>query len=119
MKNLMIVIAFLVMLVSTGCRQTQNTKTKTANEVAWYENDSALQADLMAAIEDAKVIDSTEIVNNLTAVRKDYPGEEWANFDGKDMVLVVTLVDSSRLQRFFSGEGVYDIEVGYDGGLAL
>lgn len=110
MKNLMIVIAFLVMLVSTGCRQTQNTKTKTANEVAWYENDSALQADLMAAIEDAKVIDSTEIVNNLTPVRKDYPGEEWANFDGNDMVLVVTLVDSSRLQRFFSGEGVYRID---------
>jgi hypothetical protein len=51
-----------------------------------------------------------EVVNDLTPVKKGYPGEEWATFDGKDMVLVVTLVDSSRLQRFFSGEGVYRID---------
>ena len=43
-------------------------------------------------------------------IRKDYPGEEWATFDGHDMVLVVTLVDSSRLQRFFGQDGVYRID---------
>ena len=43
-------------------------------------------------------------------IRKDYPGEEWANFDGTDMVLVVTLVDSSRLQRFFGRDDVYRID---------
>ena len=111
MKKCMIVIAAMAMLMLTGCRQTQENKTKAAdNGIAWYENDSALQADLAAAIEDAKVIDSVEVVNDLTPVKKDYPGEEWANFDGRDMVLVVTLVDSSRLQRFFSGEGVYRID---------
>jgi len=106
----MMMITLMVIFVLAGCRET-NTKTKPAdNGVAWYENDSALQADLKASIEDAKVIDSVEVVNDLTPVKKGYPGEEWATFDGKDMVLVVTLVDSSRLQRFFSGEGVYRID---------
>ena len=32
------------------------------------------------------------------------------NIDGKDMVLLMTLVDSSRLARFFGGEGTYKID---------
>ncbi|MBR1926898.1 MAG: hypothetical protein IJ840_03990 [Bacteroidales bacterium] len=43
-------------------------------------------------------------------IRKDWPGEEWVNEDGTDMVLVVTLVDSSRLQRFFGQEGTCRID---------
>ena len=93
MKKLLFVVAVMAMMLGTGCKQA----TQQVVETPWYENDSALQADLAAAIEDAKVLDSSKIVNDLMPIRKDYPGEEWANFDGHDMVLVVTLVDSSRL----------------------
>ena len=108
MKKLLFVVAAMAMMLGTGCRQSAQQATET--ETPWYENDSALQADLAAAIEDAKVLDSSEIVNDLMPIRKDYPGEEWANFDGTDMVLVVTLVDSSRLQRFFGRDDVYRID---------
>ena len=108
MKKLLYVVAAMAMMFGTGCRQSAQQATVT--ETPWYENDSALQADLAAAIEDAKVLDSSEIVNDLMPIRKDYPGEEWANFDGTDMVLVVTLVDSSRLQRFFGRDDVYRID---------
>jgi hypothetical protein len=108
MKKLLFVVAAMAMMLGTGCRQSAQQVTET--ETPWYENDSALQADLAAAIEDAKVLDSSEIVNDLMPIRKGYPGEEWANFDGTDMVLVVTLVDSSRLQRFFGRDDVYRID---------
>ncbi len=107
--------AILMALTTAGCRQnaTEQTTDQTTNQadtVAWYENDDALQADLKAAIDDAKQLDSTKISNDLMPIRKGYPGQEWATFDGHDMVLVVTLVDSSRLHKFFGKEGVYRID---------
>ena len=78
--------------------------------IAWYQNDSLLWAQLAESIEDAKQLDSTKISNQLMPIKKDYPGQEWANFDGKDMVLMVTLVDSSRLARFFGRDDVYQID---------
>ena len=61
MKKLLFVVAVMAMMLGTGCKQT----TQQVVETPWYENDSALQADLAAAIEDAKVLDSSKIVNDL------------------------------------------------------
>ena len=109
MKKIMCFVVAAMAISIIGCKQTPKQATA-ADEVAWYENDSALQAQLAAAIEDAKALDSSKIVNNLMPIQKGYPGEEWATFDGHDMVLVVTLVDSSRLQRFFGRDDLYRIE---------
>ena len=79
---------------------------------AEFTSDSKLleQMDLAQAIDDAYAINASKIDHNLTPIKKGQPGVEWQKIDGKDMVLVITLVDSSRLKRFFSGEGVYSID---------
>ena len=98
----------------TACVAKFSNKTETntvvADSLPWYEDIDALQADLNAAIEDARVLDSTKVGVNLMPIKKGTPNEEWATIDGKDMVLLVTLVDSSRLQKFFGQEGVYQID---------
>ena len=112
MKKLWIVIVALAM-ATIACQNKQTAANETENAAdttAWYENDSLLQADLAAAIEDAKQLDASKISNDLMPIKKGTPNEEWATIDGKDMVLVVTLVDSSRLARFFGQEGVYRID---------
>ena len=112
MKKIMIAFAALAMMAG-ACQNKQAATPETENAAdttAWYENDSLLLADLAAAIEDAKQLDSTKISHNLMPIKKGTPGQEWATFDGKDMVLVMTLVDSSRLARFFGGDGVYRID---------
>ncbi|MBR1546742.1 MAG: hypothetical protein IJ633_08135 [Prevotella sp.] len=100
---------FLLVTMLMGCKQSNAVQTS-EEETAWYENDSALLAQLDAAIADAKQLDASKVSNDLMPVKKGYPGQEWATIDGKDMVLLVTLVDSSRLQRFFGQEGVYRID---------
>lgn len=109
-----IMTAILVLLVVLGgwflwSNRQQPVETEEEG-IAWYQNDSLLWAQLGEAIEDAKQLDSTKISNQLMPIKKDYPGQEWANFDGKDMVLLVTLVDSSRLARFFGRDDVYQID---------
>ena len=110
MKKVLIAIA-IVAVIAGGWWLLKDKETLTVEKVEnvengtpWYENDSLLLAQLDAAIKDAKEANPSEVSKNLMPVKKGTPGEEWANIDGKDMVLVVTLVDSSRLQRFFSGE---------------
>ena len=111
MKKILFAAALVAVMMAGGCRQSATEATTgNADTIAWYDNDTALMADLKAAIEDAKVLDSTKISNDLMPIRKGYPGEEWATFDGHDMVLVVTLVDSSRLKKFFGQDGVYRID---------
>ena len=112
MKKIVIVIAVLAVVVLGACKgsQKQNESVEPVAETAWYENDSLLEAQLMAAIEVAKRPDSTKISHDLMPVKKGYPGEEWTKINGKDMVLLVTMVDSSRLQRFFGRDDVYRIE---------
>lgn len=111
MKKFVFVAAVLAVFLSTGCRQTQSKQEAAAdNAVAWYENLDSLQADLNAAIADAQKLDSSKIANDLMPVKKGYPGEEWATFDGRDMVLLVTLADSSRMKRFFGRDDVYQID---------
>ena len=111
MKKILFAAAVMAAMMTVGCRQNAtSTSPHEADTVAWYENDSALAADLAAAIDDAKALDSSKISTDLMPIRKGYPGQEWANFDGHDMVLVVTLVDSSRLHKFFGKDGVYRID---------
>ena len=112
MKKILFAGAILLGAMVVSCRGNVAEQTTVENglEEGWYENDSALNADLAAAIEDAKVLDTTKIVHDLMPIQKGYPGEEWETFDGHDMVLVVTLVDSSRLQKFFGKDGVYRID---------
>lgn len=112
MKKLWIVIVALA-FVAGACQNKQAAANETENAAdttAWYENDSLLQAELTAAIADAKEPTPSKVSHDLMPVKKGYPGQEWATIDGKDMVLLVTLVDSSRLQRFFGKEGVYRID---------
>ena len=86
-----IVAAAIAMASCVNKYPVTNTETDTAEEDSlWYENMEALEADLKAAIDDARELDST--------------------IDGKDMVLLVTLVDSSRLQKFFGQKGTYKID---------
>ena len=111
MKKILFAAAVMAAMMTVGCRQNAtSTSPHEADTVAWYENDSALAADLAEAIDDAKALDSSKISTVLMPIRKGYPGQEWANFDGHDMVLVVTLVDSSRLHKFFGKDGVYRID---------
>lgn len=88
------------------------TNNEEADSLAtpWYEDMEALQADLDSAIADAREIDPSEFSTTLMPIKKGTPNEEWQTIDGKDMVLLVTLVDSSRLQKFFGQEGVYQID---------
>lgn len=111
MKRLLTVIVFLaaILIVGWGVMQCQQQKEEPTS-LAWYEDEESLMADLTAAIEDAQKLDSTKISHKLMPIRKDIAGEEWINEDGHDMVLVLTLVDSSRMERFFSGEGAYRID---------
>ena len=110
MKKIVILL-LLAALVAAGCYFVLSPKEgKTNEELAWYENDSLLQADLAAAIRDAQQLDTSKISHSLVPIRKDYPGEEWTTIDGHDMVLCVTLVDSSRLQRFFSRDDLHRID---------
>ncbi|MBP3213851.1 MAG: hypothetical protein J6M19_03320 [Bacteroidaceae bacterium] len=107
-----IVAAAIAMTACTG-KTAQNTNAGAEADstvTPWYEDMDALQADLNAAIEDARVLDSTKVGVNLMPIKKGTPNEEWATIEGKDMVLLVTLVDSSRLQKFFGQEGVYQID---------
>ena len=96
----------------TACvGKVEKTITETVTDsLPWYEDMEALDADLKAAIEDARDLDSSKISNTLMPIKKGTPNEEWETIDGKDMVLLVTLVDSSRLQKFFGQEGVYQID---------
>ena len=108
MKKMIITAILVLPLVLGGC--FLGNKQQTVETTAWYENDSLLWAQLADAVENAKQLDSTKISNQLMPIRKDIPGQEWATIDGKDMVLLMTLVDSSRLARFFGGEGAYQID---------
>ncbi len=111
MKKLLILIIVLAIIIGAGWGIKQCVQPKEeATQQAWYEDEEALMADLKAAIEDAQQLDSTKISHELMPIRKDIPGEEWINENGQDMVLVLTLVDSSRMERFFSGEGAYRID---------
>ncbi|MBP5498371.1 MAG: hypothetical protein J6X81_03255 [Muribaculaceae bacterium] len=109
MKKLVLIAGIAALLTCISCRQNV-ASTENVAEVPWYENDSALNADLAAAIADAQDLDTSKIAHDLMPIRKDYPGEEWVNIDGHDMVLVVTLVDSSRLQRFFGRDDLHRID---------
>lgn len=112
MKKSIILLAMAIVVAATACRQTTQTATVAENEtgLAWYEDTAALNRQLAAAVLDAKQLDSAKIATNLMPIRKDYPGQEWTVADGHDMVLVVTLVDSSRMERFFGRDDVYQIE---------
>lgn len=112
MKKTLITIAVLAVLCGAGWwilqgRQTAETEQATT---PWYEDLTALQADLDAAIADAQQLDSTKISHKLTPIRKGYPGQEWTVQDGHDMVLLVTLVDSSRLHKFFGRDDLHRID---------
>lgn len=112
MKKTLILIVAAAMFAATGCRQTQpaTTVAEAENAIAWWEDTTALNAALAAAVNDAKVLDTAKIAHNLMPIRKDFPGQEWTVADGHDMVLVVTLVDSSRMERFFGRDDVYQID---------
>lgn len=109
-KKLTMACVMLAALASNGFAQvTEKESACKEKSLAWYEDEAALRADLMAAVNDSRVLDQSKVSTTLMPIRKDYPGEEWINVDGHDMVLLVTLVDSSRMKRFFSGEGAYRI----------
>jgi hypothetical protein len=112
MKKKWIWIAALAIIVGVGCwwLTQEREQSKIDDAPVWYEDTTALEADLAAAIADVQQLDSSKICNELMPVQKGYPGEEWATFNGKDMVLVVTLVDSSRLEKFFGRDDVYRID---------
>lgn len=69
-----------------------------------------LRDGLADAVNDARKVEASEVSNNLMPICKDYPGQEWAEVDGHDMVLVMTLVDSYRKNKFFDGKGTYKID---------
>ena len=105
----MAVTLLALFLCSSFAQCNKNATACNGSNKAWYEDEAALRADLMAAVSDSRVLDESKVSNTLMPIRKDYPGEEWINEEGRDMVLLVTLVDSSRMKRFFSGEGTYRI----------
>ena len=117
MKRILLTVAVLIAVLAVSCRNgesstktNQNATEQKTDETPWYADMEALEADLAAAIDDAKQLDSSKIVNDLMPIRKDYPGQEWATFDGHDMVLCVTLVNSSRMERFFGRDDLYRID---------
>jgi hypothetical protein len=112
MNKKLIALVVLLLLLAGGWWWLSKGGQREAGgqEQAWYENDSALQADLSAAIADAQKLDSSKISHQLMPVKKGTPGQEWKTIDGRDMVLVVTLVDSSRMKKFFGRDDVYRID---------
>ena len=112
MKKIFYFAIVACVLTMTACVAKFDKKvTETVTDsIPWYEDMEALEADLKAAIEDARDLDESKMGENLMPIKKGTPNEEWETIDGKDMVLLVTLVDSSRLQKFFGQEGVYQID---------
>ena len=105
-----LMVAAITMTACVGKFTRTETITEEADTLPWYENMEALNADLKAAIDDARELDSTKVGVNLMPIKKGTPNEEWETINGKNMVLLVTLVDSSRLQKFFGQEGMYKID---------
>ena len=87
-----IVAATVAMTACTGKTGQITDAGAEADSTAtpWYEDMEALDADLKAAIEDARDLDSSKISNTLMPIKKGTPNEEWETIDGKDMVLLVT-----------------------------
>ena len=113
MKKKFFWIVVLAIMLGACCWWFANHQQQEAaptDELSWYYDLENLQGDLRDAIAAVLPLDSSKICHNLMPVRKGYPGEEWVNIDGRDMVLVVTLVDSSRLQKFFGRDDVYRID---------
>ncbi|MBQ4368015.1 MAG: hypothetical protein II786_08020 [Muribaculaceae bacterium] len=112
MKRILIAIVLLAAILGICWWLMPNKQSVVADEnaPAWYEDMDALQADLDSAIAEVQKFDTTKISHSLMPIRKDYPGQEWGTFDGHDMVLVVTLVDSSRMEKFFGRDDVYRID---------
>lgn len=111
MKKILLSIVVLASFMAVGCSVKQNLQTTQLQAVkAWYQDDTSLQTQLAAAVADARQLDSSKISHELMPVRKGYPGQEWVNIDGHDMVLCVTLVDSSRMKRFFGRDDLYRID---------
>ncbi len=122
MKKIVITIVVLVGLSILGCwlscgksccGKSCDAPVAVVPDTAplqWYEDTAALSAQLAQAIDAAQFPDQSKICRDLMPIRKGYPGQEWTNVDGKDMVLVLTLVDSTRLKRFFGQPGAYRID---------
>ena len=113
MKKLLTLAFVAAAIFMTACRGGNvkiDVNVSNTDSIPWYENMEALDADLKAAIDDARELDSSKISNTLMPIKKGTPNEEWATIDGKDMVLLVTLVDTSRLHKFFGQEGTYKID---------
>jgi hypothetical protein len=113
MKKLLFAAALLASVLCASCYRAQGDQAKVSEKSespVWYEDEKGLWDDLAAAVADAKQLDSSKICHELMPIKKGYPGQEWGTFDGHDMVLVVTLVDTSRMERFFGRDGVYRID---------
>ena len=113
MKKLLFAAAVLASVLCASCYRAQGDQAKVSEKSespVWYEDEKGLWDDLAAAVADAKQLDSSKICHELMPIKKGYPGQEWGTFDGHDMVLVVTLVDTSRMERFFGRDGVYRID---------
>ncbi|MBQ1725242.1 MAG: hypothetical protein II022_05175, partial [Muribaculaceae bacterium] len=99
MKKLLFAAAVLASVLCASCYRAQGDQAKVSEKSespVWYEDEKGLWDDLAAAVADAKQLDSSKICHELMPIKKGYPGQEWGTFDGHDMVLVVTLVDTSR-----------------------
>ena len=105
------VVLAVVSSLTFGCRSSHHAvqNSPATAKVPWYADMAALESQLAKAIDDARDPNPTHISHTLMPVRQDYPGQEWTVVDDRPMVLVTTLVDSSRLKRFFSGDGAYRI----------
>ena len=115
MKKIIITIVSLIIVACIGCwlscdKCCSDSGCEAQADIQWYQDTAALSAQLAQAIKAAQYPDSSKVCHNLMPISTDVPGQEWSTVDGKNMVLLVTLVDSSRLQRFFSGQGAYRID---------
>ncbi len=102
MKKLLTLAFVAAAIFMTACRGGNvkiDVNVSNTDSIPWYENMEALDADLKAAIDDARELDSSKISNTLMPIKKGTPNEEWQTIDGKDMVLSTPAVCRSSSDR--------------------
>lgn len=88
----------LLLLPAIAIGITSCSDDEPFDEIPWYEDTEALQADYIKALADAQNPEASEVSTTLMPITESNPELEWITIDGKKMVLVCTMLNQSSLK---------------------
>ena len=101
-------LAVLALLVSIPMLMMSFTGSDEEKTTAWYEDKEALMHDYKKSLAEAQKYDSSRVSTTLMPVSQDNEQTEWAEVNGKKMVLVCTMTNKSSL-RFWTSDDIYHL----------